>query len=286
MKSLRNQVAVVTGAASGIGRALSVALAGEGCHLAIGDLDLEGLGETAKIVKSAGSKVFTSRLDVADPLEMKAFAAKVVEKFGRVDILVNNAGIALVAMVDEANRAGFQRVMDINFWGVFDGVISFLPQMRKQASAHIVNISSVFGLWAIPTQASYNCSKFAVRALSEALAQELSGTGVTISCVYPGGVRTNIAKGAQFQQGFGPLESKEAFRRLFEEHLAVTTPEKAAAAIIRGIKAKRARILIGPDAYLMDFLQRMFPTLYQKIIPTVLKLKTTFGKVFAGRAMK
>jgi len=163
--------------------------------------------------------------------------------------------------------------MDVNFWGVYNGVTAFLPHMRKQAHGHIVNISSVFGLWGIPSQAAYNCSKFAVRGLSESLAQELTGTGITVSCVYPGGIKTNIARSAQFQQTFGPLQNRETFTKLFDEHLSLTTSEKAAAVIVKGIKTRRARILIGPDAYLLDILQRLFPALYQKIIPAMMKWK-------------
>ena len=271
MRSFQKKVAVITGASSGIGRALAMALAREGCDLAIADLDPEGLLETAGIIKSSGADVMTFPLDVTDREGMRQFADQVINHFGKTDIIVNNAGIALVALVEELNHEAFNRVMEVNFWGVYNGVTSFLPHMRKQARGHIVNISSVFGLWGIPSQAAYNCSKFAVRALSESLAQELSGTGMTVSCVYPGGVKTNIARQAKFQQAFGPLKNRETFTKLFDEHLALTTPEKAAAVIIRGIRARRARILIGPDAYLVDFIQRLFPALYQKIIPAVMK---------------
>lgn len=272
MKSLRGQTAVITGAASGIGRALAVALAREGCELAIADVDPEGLSVTAGLVEKAGVAVITGRVDVAAAEEVRRFAGQVIEKFGRADILINNAGIVQFAVVDEVNREGFRRVMDVNFWGVYNGVTAFLPYLRRQASASIVNISSVFGLWAIPTQAAYNCSKFAVRALSEALAQELAGSGITVSCVYPGGIKTNIARNARFQQAYGPLKDKEAFTKLFEK-MALTTPEKAAAVIVEGITARRARILIGPDARVVDLLQRIFPALYQKIIPAFLKWK-------------
>ena len=271
MKSFQKKVAVVTGASSGIGRALAIGLANRGCHLAIADLDPEGLRETAGIIKSSGGDVMTFSLDVSDREGMRQFADQVVEHFGKADILVNNAGIALVALVEELNHEAFNRVMAVNFWGVYNGVTAFLPHMRKQDSGLIVNISSVFGLWGIPSQAAYNCSKFAVRALSESLAQELSGTGITVSCVYPGGIQTNIARRANFQQAYGPVKNRETFTKLFDEHLAITTPEKAAAVIIRGIRARRARILIGPDAYLVDFIQRLFPALYQKIIPAVMK---------------
>ncbi|PIP37649.1 MAG: short chain dehydrogenase [Desulfobacterales bacterium CG23_combo_of_CG06-09_8_20_14_all_51_8] len=275
MKSFEKKVAVITGAASGIGRALAVGLANRGCDLAIADLDMDGLGETSEMVKAVGVRVIPRRLDVADAEAMKKFAAEVVEYFGKADIIVNNAGIAIIALVEEMNHDAFSRVMAVNFWGVYNGVTAFLPYLRKQANGHIVNISSVFGLWGIPTQAAYNCSKFAVRGLSESLAQELAGTGIIVSCVYPGGIRTNIARRANFHQGFGPMKNKEMFTKLFDK-LSITSPEKAAAVIIRGIRARRARILIGPDAYLLDFIQRFFPALYQKIIPTILKWKKFF----------
>jgi NAD(P)-dependent dehydrogenase (short-subunit alcohol dehydrogenase family) len=271
MKSFQKKVAVVTGASSGIGRALAIGLAKEGCDLAIADLDPEGLRETAGMIRSLGMDVMTFPLDVSDREGMRQFADQVITHFGKADILVNNAGIALVALVEELNHEAFNRVLDVNFWGVYNGVTAFLPHMRKQARGHIVNISSVFGLWGIPSQAAYNCSKFAVRGLSESLAQELSGTGMTVSCVYPGGIKTNIARRASFQQAYGPLKNRETFTKLFDEYLALTTPEKAAAVIIRGIRARRARILIGPDAYLVDIIQRLFPALYQKIIPAVMK---------------
>ncbi|MEW5737124.1 MAG: SDR family oxidoreductase [Thermodesulfobacteriota bacterium] len=271
MKSLQNMVAVVTGAASGIGRALAVELARRGCDLAISDLDDAGLEETRERIEKLGRAAMTGRLDVARMEEMKRFAAEVMDRFGKTDILMNNAGIALVAPVEEMNHEAFSRVMAVNFWGAYNGVTAFLPQMRKQPAARIVNISSIMGLWALPTQAAYNCSKFAVRALSESLAQELAGTGVVVSCVYPGGVKTNIARQANFQQPFGPLKDKENFARLFDKYLAHTTPEKAAETIIKGMQAGRARILVGPDAYLVDVTQRLFPAVYQKIIPAIFK---------------
>jgi len=274
MNYFHKKVAVVTGASSGIGRALAMGLAKNGCNLAIADIDSDGLKETADMIGRIGVHVILRKLDVTRPDDMRMFAGQVIETFGKTDILVNNAGITTVAMVDEMNRAVFNRVMDVNFWGVFNGISAFLPYMYMQTNAQIVNISSVFGLWGIPSQAAYNCSKFAVRALSESLAQELAGTSIIVSCVYPGGVKTNIARGADFQQSFGPLSDKETFAKFFDD-LAFTTPEKAAATIIRGIKERRARILIGPDAYLMDFTQRLFPSLYQKIIPMLIRRRLT-----------
>ena len=273
MRSLNKKVAVITGASSGIGRALAVALANEDCALAIADLDPEGLTETEGMIRRSGTDVMTFSLDVSNRKAMQEFADQVIHHFGKADILVNNAGVALVALVEELNHEAFSRVMDVNFWGVYNGVTAFLPHMRERAGGHIVNISSVFGLWGIPSQAAYNCSKFAVRALSESLAQELSGTGVKVSCVYPGGVKTNIARRASFQKAYGPLKNREMFTKLFDDYLALTTPEKAAAVIVKGIKTRRARILIGPDAYLLDILQRLFPALYQKIIPAMMKWK-------------
>ena len=272
MKSLKDKVAVVTGAASGIGRELSKVLASEGCHLAVADKNAEGLQETERMLEKAGVRTLSSQVDVSRAGDVEKFAAQVMEQFGRVDIIINNAGIAVVAHIDQTNTPAFQNVMNVNFWGVYNGVTAFLPYLKKQGFGHIVNISSVFGLWGIPTQAAYNCSKFAVRGLSESLAQELSGTGIKVTCVYPGGIRTNIAKSAGFNQSFGPFKDKETFQKLFDEHLAITSPEKAARCIVRGIKANRARILIGPDAYLMDYTQRLFPRLYQNIIPAAIKL--------------
>ncbi|MDA8404670.1 MAG: SDR family NAD(P)-dependent oxidoreductase, partial [Desulfobacteraceae bacterium] len=159
MRSLNKKVAVITGASSGIGRALAVALANEDCALAIADLDPEGLTETEGMIRRSGTDVMTFSLDVSNRKAMQEFADQVIHHFGKADILVNNAGVALVALVEELNHEAFSRVMDVNFWGVYNGVTAFLPHMRERAGGHIVNISSVFGLWGIPSQAAYNCSK-------------------------------------------------------------------------------------------------------------------------------
>ncbi|MBF0239386.1 MAG: SDR family oxidoreductase [SAR324 cluster bacterium] len=270
MSYLKKKVSVVTGASSGIGRELAIALANEGCHVALADIDLEGLKDTEKIVREKGIQVASYKVDVSNLKDMQSFSEQVLEHFGSVDILVNNAGIVLVSTIEQMEYKKFQRVMDVNFGGVFNGITAFLPHLKTRESAHIVNISSVFGLWAVPTQAAYNCSKFAVRALSEALVQELDSTSVSVSCVYPGGIQTNIAKNAHFQES-GPMKSKAGFAQLFDR-LAFTTPQKAAEVIIlEGIKQKKKRVLIGPDAYVFDMTQRLFPSLYQKIIPTLMK---------------
>ncbi|MFH2100156.1 MAG: SDR family oxidoreductase, partial [Pseudomonadota bacterium] len=199
MWDIRGKVAVVTGAASGIGRETAILLAQEGCELAISDVDMEGLEETVQKVKQAGAKVSAARLDVSDKEAFYEYASKVIEDHGSVQIVVNNAGVALTATIEEMEYEDFEWLFNINFWGMVYGTKAFLPHLKKNDAAHVVNISSVFGLWAIPTQGAYNCSKFAIRGFTEALGQELAGSGVTVSSVHPGGIRTNIARKARFK---------------------------------------------------------------------------------------
>jgi NAD(P)-dependent dehydrogenase (short-subunit alcohol dehydrogenase family) len=255
MKTLKGSVAVVTGAGSGIGRALAQELALQGAQLALADINGGTLEETRGLLGAAKAKIYT--LDVADAAAVEDFARKVEQDFGRASVLINNAGVALYGNFAELTLQEFDWLFRINFWGVVHGCKSFLPLLKREPEAHIVNISSVFGLIAPAGQTAYSSSKFAVRGFTQALKGELDGTWVSMTCVHPGGIRTNIAANARAGANTRPEgweERQERFRKA-----AHTSPEKAAQIIVRGILRNKARVLIGADAYLFEILQRLFP---------------------------
>lgn len=256
------RVAVVTGAASGIGRALAQALAGEGAALALADVNEAGLRETAAQIKNTAATVTTHAVDVASAVAMEAFAADVVERHGRVTLLVNNAGVALYGTFEELSIADFEWLMGINFWGQVYGVKHFLPFLKQQREAVIVNMSSVYGLIAPPGQSAYSASKFAVRGFTEALRHELQSTSVRVIAVHPAGVRTPIARNARIGAGADPASAAQALS-WFERVLAIP-PEAAAARIVQGIKKRESRILIGKEAVRIDRVQRLRPVHYWK----------------------
>ncbi|MDO3721521.1 SDR family oxidoreductase [Marinobacter sp. chi1] len=261
MKDLNNKVAVVTGAGSGIGRALAQALAAKGCRLALSDVNDTGLAET---VKSLGEvEVKSYHLDVSDRDAIYAHAEQVRKDFGQVNLVINNAGVALSASVREMTDEDFKWVMDIDFWGVAHGTRAFLPHLIESGDGHVVNISSVFGLIGVPKQSAYNSAKFAVRGFTEALRQEmkLEEQAVEVSCVHPGGIRTNIANAARM----GKSENAAGLRKGFDK-LALTTPEKAANTIVKGILRNESRILVGPDAWGIDAINRLLGAAYQPLV--------------------
>ena len=180
------------------------------------------------------------------------------------DIVINNAGVAQIASIAELAYDDFEWVMNINFWGMVYGTKAFLPQLSQKGAGHIVNVSSVFGLFAVPTQAAYNSAKFAIRGFTEALRHEMKGSGIQVSCVHPGGIKTNILRNARFLQSVQTTEREEAASGF--DKLARTTPDQAARVIIKGIKANKPRILIGMDAHILDWLQRLMPASYGKIL--------------------
>ena len=264
MKSFTGKVAVVTGAASGIGRALSDALALEGCHLALADLNEPGLEAAARQARSRGVTVTATKLDVANREAVFAWADEVAREHGPANLVINNAGVALVATVDELAYEDFEWLMGINFWGVVHGTKAFLPQLQANGEGHIVNISSVFGMIGVPAQAAYNSAKFAVRGFTEALRQELDmvPTGVSASVVHPGGIATDIARSARMSPRF---ERKREKRLRDFDRTARTSPEDAARIILDGVRANKPRILVGADAHMIDAAQRVSPTGYQRI---------------------
>jgi NADP-dependent 3-hydroxy acid dehydrogenase YdfG len=254
------RTAFVSGAASGIGRAVAQRLSAHGCPVAIADQNEQGLTETAELLRGP---VLARRLDVRDRQAQLAFAAEVAQWApAPLGMVFNNAGVSAVQSVAEAAVEDDEWVVDVNFQGVVNGVRAFLPILLEQGSGVIVNTSSVFGLLGIPHQSAYCASKFAVRGFTDSLRQELRGSGVRAVNVHPGGVKTNIARNARWHSDpLGLGRSHEEGAQEFDQ-IASTTPEKAAAVIHRGVKAGKSRILVGPDAYLFDALARVMPTHY------------------------
>lgn len=255
MKTFSNSVAVITGAGSGIGRALAQDLASRGAQLALADKNTAGLEETRKLLGSAQVKTYS--LDVSDAAAVEAFAKNVEKDFGRVSLLVNNAGVALYGNFAELTLEEFEWLIRINFFGVVYGCKFFLPLLLRQPDAHIVNISSVFGLIGPAGQSAYAASKFAVRGFTQSLRQELKGTSINVTCVHPGGVRTSIANNAR--PGAATREEEWAPRRELFNQSVRTTPEQAAKVIVNGVLRNKGRVLIGGDAYYFDMLHRLMP---------------------------
>lgn len=256
MRDLKDAVVVITGAGSGIGRALAQQFAARGSHLALADVNAAGLKETLALV--AGAKARSYIVDVADSAAVEAFARDVRQDFGRASILINNAGVALFGTFEELTIAEFDWLFRVNFWGVIHGCKFFLPLLRQQKEARIVNMSSVFGLIAPPGQTAYGASKYAVRGFSESLREELRGTSVGLTCVHPAGISTNIAMNARAGAATNAQEQVQA-RELFNR-VALITPEQAAQTIIQGIVRDKDRVLIGADAYRIDWMARLLPT--------------------------
>lgn len=264
MRELAGKTAVITGAASGIGRALAIELGDRGCRVAVADIDARGLRDACKAIMEKAGACTEHVVDVSDCAAMEEFAADVVREHGAAHLVINNAGTTVVDNAETMPYADFERVMNVNFWGVVHGTRAFLPYLRRVDEAHIVNVSSVFGIMAMPQQAAYNASKFAVRGYTEALKMELADSPIGVSCVMPGGIKTNIVRNSKIAEGVLDV-SDEDFHRAFEK-LAPTTPEKAARKIVRGIEKNKRRILIGPDAAVVDWIVRHFPSSYEKIL--------------------
>ena len=287
MKSFENKVAAITGAGSGIGRALAFGLARQGCQLALSDVNAEGLAETAAQARKLGVQVSETIVNVADREAVHAWADQVVSEFGRVNAIFNNAGVAQGGTVEGNDYADYEWIMNINFWGVVNGTKAFLPHIKASGQGHIVNVSSVFGLFAQPGMSAYNASKFAVRGFTESLRQELdmADCGVSASCVHPGGIKTNIAKTARMNASLSSVTGQDAdkARQQFNDQLLRTTPEKAAQVIINGALANKRRILIGPDAYALDGMQRLWPAFYQRLVTASMRLAARFAPKGASK---
>jgi len=268
---LKESVAVVTGAAQGIGAALALELGCRGCHVALIDRDALRLGRTAEAVRLLGVHVSEHVLDIADAPSVAALPQQVLAEHGRVNLLINNAGVALMGNVEQLHLGDFEWLFNINFWGVVRTSKAFLPVLRQEPQAHIVNISSVFGLIAPAGQAPYCASKFAVRGFTDALRHELAGTTVSLSVVHPGGIKTRIAHNSRRAESFDETQAKQLADKFFSD--VMTTPEQAAAQIVDGIVRRAPRILVGPDARIMDWLSRLMPVGYWRIIRKIMEVK-------------
>jgi short-subunit dehydrogenase len=276
MTAIRGAAAAVTGAASGIGRALALELAARGCDLALADRDETGLQTLAAEIKSRHSrKVTVHPVDVSEPSQIETFAEAATTAHPGLNIVINNAGVALMGTFAEIDQAQMDWLMNINFWGVVRGTRAFLPHLAVRPEAHIVNLSSIFGIIAPPGQTAYAAAKFAVRGFSESLRHELqmANSPVRLSVVHPGGVATHIARNSR--SGVGMTDNARRAQSIERfEAVAKTTPAAAALRIIQGIEKNQPRILIGNDARFMDLLQRLRPGTYWKVL----------GRMFAKAA--
>ena len=260
---MNGRVVVVTGAGSGIGRELAREAARRGARLALTDIDLDGLARTVELARADGATdVHSQRLDVAEQAMVAEYAGRVVEHFGVVNLVINNAGIAFTGRVEESGYKDIARVMDVDYWGVVHGTKEFLPHLIASGDGHLVNVSSLFAILSVPTQNAYNAAKAAVQQFTESLRMEMlaSGHPVEVSCVHPGGIKTAVARNAGAAEG---LDSK-SFAAVFDEKFARTEASTAARVILDGVERRRARILVGPDAYVIDALVRLFPSAYQR----------------------
>lgn len=258
------KVCVITGAGSGIGRALAENLAGRGAKLALSDIDTEGLAETVRRCENLGATVKSDRLNVAEREAVLLYADEVKKHFGVVHQVYNNAGIAYHGDVVKSQFKDIERIMDVDFWGVVNGTKAFLPYLIESGAGHVVNVSSLFGLIAIPGQSAYNSAKFAVRGFTEALRQEmlLDKQPVQVTCVHPGGIKTAVARNSTYAEGIDGANAAA----LFDKYLAIHTPEMAAKTITEGVRKGHGRVLIGFEAKLLDLLVRATGSGYQRLV--------------------
>ena len=259
MKTVTDRVAAVTGAASGIGRALATNLAAKGCHLAISDVNEKGLEETASLVADKNVKVTTHIVDVANREQVYRYAEDVVKQHGRANIIINNAGVGVGDSIEEVSYEDFEWVVGINFWGVVYGTKAFLPYLKKEPEGHVVNISSINGIVPNPLNGPYCSTKFAVKGFTETLSQEMRGTSVGVTVVHPGGIATDIVRNARLRKHLNPNKTPDEMATDFDEKVVRNTADFAARTIISGIEKNKQRVLIGGDAKLMDRMTRLFP---------------------------
>jgi len=268
VRTFENKVAAITGAGSGIGRALACELAKNGVALALADKNEQAVTETAELARALGVRVTVATLDVADREAVYRWADAVVAEHGRCNLVFNNAGVAVASTLEGVSYEDFEWIMNINFWGVVYGTKAFLPHLHASGDGHVVNISSIFGLVAAPGNGTYNATKFAVRGFTEALRQELeiSGAKVSATCVHPGGIKTNIARASRVSHNMQGVLMKDVRTVSSDfDRVARTTAESAARQILNGVKHDKRRVLVGADAKLIDALVRIFPTAYQKL---------------------
>jgi NADP-dependent 3-hydroxy acid dehydrogenase YdfG len=268
MQGFAGKVVVVTGAGSGIGQALATELGRSGAKVAISDVDTEGLAVTEDRLKAIGAPVKADRLDVTEREAFELYADAVKKHFGKVNQIYNNAGIAYTGDIEVTQYKDIERVMDVDFWGVVNGTKAFLPHLIESGDGHVVNVSSLFGIFSVPGQAAYNAAKFAVRGFTEALRQEMAMAKhpVKVTTVHPGGVKTAIARNMTAAEG---IDIKD-LANTFDKRLAGTTPEKAATIILDAVRKNKARVLVGPDAKALDFIVRLTGSGYQRLFSSVI----------------
>ncbi len=267
MNEFLGKVAVITGAGSGIGRALAVSLAQQGCNLALADINTESLEQTQVILDSdlfdGSVQVTLHTVDVSQWSDVQALAESVKEQHGRVNLLINNAGVGLGSLFKDASLDDMRWVMDINYWGVVYGCKAFLPLIKKTGGSTIVNVSSVFGLVTVPMSTAYCSSKFAVRGFSDALRHEVGymGSDIKVACAFPSGIKTAIAQNSKVTLHTKSKTSVEQQKANMEAHF-LTTPEQAATDILNGVRKGKSRIKVGKGSTLMDLASRLFPVNY------------------------
>ena len=264
MSSFEGKVAVITGAGSGIGRALALNLAEKGAKLALSDIDADGLAETVRQAERLGANVKSDRLNVAEREAVLAYADAVVEHFGGVNQVYNNAGIAYNGTVEKSEFKDMERIIDVDFWGVVNGTKAFLPHLIASGDGHVVNISSVFGLIAVPGQSAYNAATFAMRGFTEALRQEMliAEHPVKVTCEHHGGNKTAVARNATLDDG----EDLQTFAEFYDSRLLIHSPDTAAETIVSGVAKGRARVVVGLEAKAVDLLARITGPSYQRIV--------------------
>lgn len=267
--NVKDRVAIITGAGSGIGQGIALALARRGCHLALADINPRGLAQTVQQTKTQGVRVSDHLLDVTDREAVRALPAQVLAVHKRVDLLINNAGVALGGTFEQVSEANFDWLFDINFHAVVQLTRAFLPHLHQSDDARIVNISSLYGLISPPEQTAYSASKFAVRGFSNALRFELEGTTVGVSVVHPGGVATAIARNARVPAGATEAEIRK--KQAMQAKLLRMPPERAGEIIVKGIENRRARILVGTDAKILSWLERILPVSYWQILKKLVR---------------
>lgn len=278
INDFKNTVIAITGAGSGIGRALAIRFAEENCQLALSDINLDQVEETKSLIHRQkhlrNTKISCQRVDVSNQTQVFEWAEYVFTHHGKINVIINNAGVALSGPVHELDISDYQWIMNINFWGVVYGTKAFLPYLEQSGEGHIVNISSVFGLTAQPFMSGYNASKFAVRGFTESLRQdlEISKSPVSATCVHPGGIKTNIAKSARISDKLSNItgKSKQDTTKEFEMTF-LTTPQKAANTIFNAVKHNKRRVLIGPDSKIYDWSARILPSSYQALFTAVVR---------------
>jgi NAD(P)-dependent dehydrogenase (short-subunit alcohol dehydrogenase family) len=262
--TLHDRTAVITGAGSGIGRAIAQSLARRGCHLALADISEPGLEETAQLLGGGRLRISCHTLDVADRAAVVALPQAVMAQHGRVDLLFNNAGVALAGTFEQISETDFDWLLEINFGAVVRLTRAFLPHLKVSDDARIVNISSVFGLISPPGQTAYSASKFAVRGFSNALRFELEGSNVGVTVVHPGGVATNIAENARRAAGTSNAEAAEQLE--LARRLLTMPPAEAGEIIVQAVERRAARVIVGGDAKMAALAERLAPVSYWKIL--------------------